>query len=133
MAKETHVSKSDMSVITSNELMEVRSIDWGDYTVSFFKIKEDWDPSPLMFKGLPDDRCQAPHYGYVLKGKARMKYKDHEETFSAGEAYYTKPGHIPGHIEKGTEFFEVSPKEENEKTMAVVLKNMKELQAKKLV
>jgi len=107
--------------------------EWGGYTVSFFKIKEDWAPSPLLFKGLPDDRCQAPHYGYVFKGKARLKYKDYEETINTGEAYYMKPGHIPVHAEKGTEFLEISPKEENEKTMTVVRKNMKEMQAKKLV
>ena len=23
----------------------------------------------FLFKGAPDDQCQAPHMGYVLKGK----------------------------------------------------------------
>jgi hypothetical protein len=38
------------------------------YTVSFTSLLEDIDATPLM-KGLPDDRCPCPHWGYVLKGK----------------------------------------------------------------
>ena len=38
------------------------------YTVSFTSVLEDIDATPFM-KGLPDDRCQCPHWGYVLKGK----------------------------------------------------------------
>ena len=36
------------------------------YTVNFTSFREDIDATPLM-KGLPDDRCQCPHWGYVLK------------------------------------------------------------------
>jgi hypothetical protein len=32
------------------------------YTVSFTSLREDIDATPLM-KGLPDDRCQCPHWG----------------------------------------------------------------------
>ena len=38
------------------------------YTVSFTSVLEDIDATPFM-KGLPDDRCQCPHWGYVLKGQ----------------------------------------------------------------
>lgn len=33
------------------------------YTVSFTSLLEDIDATPFM-KGLPDDRCQCPHWGY---------------------------------------------------------------------
>jgi hypothetical protein len=36
------------------------------YTVSFTSLLEDIDATPLM-KGLPDERCQCPHWGYVFK------------------------------------------------------------------
>ena len=38
------------------------------YTVSFTSLHEDIDATPFV-KGLPDDRCQCPHWGYVFKGK----------------------------------------------------------------
>ena len=38
------------------------------YTVSFTSLAQDIDATPFM-KGLPDDRCQCPHWGYVFKGK----------------------------------------------------------------
>jgi len=120
-----------MPIAISNELYEVRTIEADDYIVSFFTLKADWEPPALLFKGLPNDMCQSPHYGYVFKGQIVLKYVDHEETIKAGEAYYMKPGHIPIRGVKGTEFLEVSPKAENERTMAVVTKNMKALQAQK--
>jgi len=131
MTEITHASKNDMPIAISNELYEVRTIEADDYIVSFFTLKADWEPPALLFKGLPNDMCQSPHYGYVFKGQIVLKYVDHEETIKAGEAYYMKPGHIPIRGVKGTEFLEVSPKAENERTMAVVTKNMKALQAQK--
>src|SRR5918994_767502 len=53
------------------------------YTVSFTSLVEDIDATPLM-KGLPDDRCQCPHWGYVFKGKMTARYADHDEVFEAG-------------------------------------------------
>jgi len=38
------------------------------YTIGFEKYSEHADMTPL-FVGLPDDRCQSPHWGYVFKGK----------------------------------------------------------------
>jgi hypothetical protein len=73
---------------------------------------------------LPDDRCQSPHWGIVLKGKLVYVYPDHEEEVLAGEAYYAKPGHTPK-IFAGTEVVEFSPTEALNKTMEVVMKNLK--------
>jgi hypothetical protein len=42
--------------------------DLDGYTVTFRSLLEDIDATPFM-RGLPDDRCQCPHWGYVLKGK----------------------------------------------------------------
>ena len=36
--------------------------------VGFETYTADADLAPL-FEGLPDDRCQCPHWGYVLRGK----------------------------------------------------------------
>ena len=58
------------------------------YTVSFTSLLEDIDATPFM-KGLPDDRCQGPHWGYVIKGKMTARYADRDEVFEAGDAFYT--------------------------------------------
>ena len=48
------------------------------YTVTFTSLVEDIDAAPFM-KGLPDDRCQCPHWGYVIKGKMTARYADRDE------------------------------------------------------
>ena len=98
------------------------------YTVSFTSVSEDFDATALM-KGLPDDRCQCPHWGYVIKGGATFRYADREEVFEAGDAFYTPPGHIPVKHEPGTEVVIFSPAEELRKTEAVMMKNLQAMQA----
>jgi hypothetical protein len=70
---------------------------------------------------LPDDRCQSPHWGYVLAGSLTLRYADGEETFDAGDAY-APPGHIPS-VRAGTELVEFSPAEQFAETMAAVAPN----------
>src|SRR5215210_4798705 len=98
------------------------------YTVNFVSFHQDIDATPLM-KGLPDDRCQCPHWGYVIKGRVTFSFPDREEVFEAGDAFYTAPGHVPVKHEPGTEVVQFSPAEELAKTEAVMQRNMKEMQA----
>src|SRR5215203_5463436 len=97
------------------------------YTVNFTSFREDIDATPLM-QGLPDDRCQCPHWGYVLKGKMTARYADRDEVFEAGDAFYTPPGHVPVQHEPGTEFVWFSPSDELRTAEAVMLKNMQAMQ-----
>jgi hypothetical protein len=98
------------------------------YTVSFTLFREDTDATPLL-KGLPDDRCQCPHWGYIVNGNMTFRYADREEVFEAGDAFYTPPGHVPVRNEPGTEVLFISPSEEISRTDAVIMKNMQEMQA----
>jgi len=82
----------------------------GGYTVAFETYTADADLAEL-FKGLPDDRCQCEHWGYVIKGKVSFKTADGEETFEAGDAYYMPAGHTPV-LYAGTEIVEFSPTKE---------------------
>jgi hypothetical protein len=93
----------------------------GDYTVAFEQFSDGGDMAPL-FRGLPDDRCQTPHWGVVLKGRLTFTYADGEDVIEAGEAYYAHAGHTPA-AEPGTETIEFSPTVDLHKTMAVVMKN----------
>jgi hypothetical protein len=95
-----------------------------DYTVGFERYTADADLSEL-FKGLPEDRCQCPHWGVVLKGKLKFTDDSGDTVISAGEAYYMPPGHLP-YLYAGTEVVEFSPTAQLQDTLAVVEKNMAE-------
>src|SRR5688572_18020744 len=92
------------------------------YTVGFETYTADSDMAPL-FTGLPDDRCQCPHWGLVLKGKLIYHYADHDDVITAGEAYYAMPGHTP-ELFAGTEVVEFSPTDALQETINVLEKNM---------
>lgn len=121
------VSKRTASRVEDMGVMEGRYEQLGGYMVGFESFREDADAAPL-FKGLPHDRCQSPHWGYVFSGKVTFKYADRDEVYEAGDAYFSPPGHIPV-VEAGTEIVEFSPAEDYAKTVAVVQKNLAALQA----
>lgn len=99
--------------------------EWGGNTVEFGQFNQTVDPGAL-FKGLPDDRCQCPHWGYVIQGRLRFRYKDHDEVYEAGDAYYAPPGHLPV-LEAGAQYIEFSSTKELAKTMQVVERNMQKM------
>jgi hypothetical protein len=93
------------------------------YRIGFTTFKEDIDATPLM-KGLPDDTCQCPHWGYVIKGRLVFRFADREEAYETGDAFYTPPGHVPVKHEPGSEVVMFSPAEQLRETEAVMMKNM---------
>ena len=99
----------------------------GGYTVAFEHYTADADLSSF-FKGLPDDRCQCAHWGYVITGKVVFRSSAGEETFETGDAYFVGPGHTPV-IYAGTEVVEFSPTKELQATLDVVNKNMESMDA----
>ena len=78
----------------------------GGYTVAFETYTQDADLAPF-FAGLPDDRCQSPHWGYVVKGKVTFTYGDREETFEEGarllRAPWPHPAALRGHPDRGVQ------------------------------
>jgi hypothetical protein len=106
-----------------------RSEELGDHTVNFLTFREDIDQTPLL-KGLADDRCQCPHWGYVTKGSLTYRFADHEEVFEAGDAFYLPPGHIGVGNEPGTEYVQFSPTDELQKVSSVIMKNMERAQGR---
>ena len=95
----------------------------GGYSVCFESHTADADLADL-FRGLPDDRCQLPRWGYVLKGMITFRFADgEEETYVGGDAYYVPPGHTPLHY-AGAEIVEFSPTDALAQTIPVVLANL---------
>lgn len=117
------ISKATASQVESMDGFEGHYEDLGGYTAGFESFTEDADPAPL-FQGLPDNRCQCPHWGIVLKGTLVYDYDDgSQDVIGAGEAYYARPGHLPL-FKAGTELVEFSPTAELAKTMETVLDNL---------
>jgi hypothetical protein len=110
-------TKEDLMRAARNDLPVTREIpgftsrrtQWGEFTVAIETVAGGFDPTE-KFRSLPDGRCQRPHWGYLIKGRMRIKYPDREEVISAGDAYYMPPGHIPV-VEEDAEVIEFSPAE----------------------
>ena len=116
------------SKTTASENIEVEGYEGhlehldGGYTVAFETYTADADLGPF-FEGLPNNQCQAAHWGYVIEGKVKYSYGDHDEIFETGEGYYVPPGHTPT-LYAGTTLVEFSSTDELQRTMEVVTKNM---------
>ena len=117
------VSRATASETIAMEGLDVRLENFeGGYSVCFESHTADADLAEL-FRGLPDDRCQLPRWGYVLTGRVTFRFADREETYEAGDAYYVPPGHTPVH-HAGAELVEFSPTDMLGETIPVVMQNL---------
>lgn len=98
------------------------------YTVNFVSFRQDVDATPLL-KGLPDDQCQCPHWGYVITGTVRYRRGEREEVFAAGDAFFLPPGHAPVGSDPGSEIVQFSPTNELREVQGVMAKNMQAMMA----
>jgi hypothetical protein len=110
-----------------NELPEllgaaIRGSDWGDIRSTFVSMPAGTDARPL-FKGLPDDRCPAPHWGYVIRGRIRVIYADHEKVLRTGDLYYLPSGHT-AIVEEDYESVEFSPPAAHEQVLDAIKRNV---------
>src|SRR3954452_13782693 len=88
------VSKDSAANVEDHGPVIDRHEDVDGQTISFVTFNQEIDGTPLL-KGLEDDRCQCPHWGYVLKGRLTFRFADRDESFEAGDAFYVGPGHAP--------------------------------------
>jgi hypothetical protein len=110
-----HGSRQELAVSFKDDGIDIREAEWGNINVALESFPAGLETAPI-FVGLPDDRCQCPHWGYVIRGSVRVIYKDHEEVLRAGDAYYLAPGHTTA-FDEPTELVEFSPAGEYQKTM----------------
>ena len=115
-------SIQDMPVAFDGGPVVIRQADWSDLTVAIETFPAGLETAPI-FKGLPEDRCQCEHWGYVVSGRVRVLYADREELLQAGDAYYMPPGHTTV-FEEPSELVEFSPRGEYQKTMEVAARNV---------
>lgn len=81
---------------------------WGGMTVAVntFPTGMDFDP---VLKGLPNDRCAAPHWGYLFKGEMELTHADgSRQTLKEGDLYYMPAGHT-GKVIREAQLLEFGP------------------------
>jgi hypothetical protein len=90
-------------------------LDQSGIMVGFVRLPAGADLRPAT-KGLPDDLCPCPHWGYMLRGRVRMHTTDGHHDFVAGEAFYWAPGHAPEALED-SEYVDFSPTHEFQRVL----------------
>lgn len=96
------------------------------YRVGFVKLTAEADLTELL-KGLPNDECACPHWGYVQSGRMWFRFGDREEAYEAGDAFYAPPGHTSG-ADAGSEFLMFSPSNVMTEIEAHMMRRARQLQ-----
>ena len=88
--------------------LTVRNVIWGETAIGHLELPAGTDFTP-MFKGLPDDACHCPHWGYVIKGAVHLNFTDgSQEVAGAGDVFFWPAGHTAW-VEEDTTFLDFSP------------------------
>jgi hypothetical protein len=102
------LTRNDVPVAIDGDGVQLRKQPiGGDMTVAFVRARKGIDLRPPL-KGLPHDRCQCPHWGYVIRGTVRMHTEGGHHDYTAGQAFYWAPGHAPEFVEDA-EYVDFSP------------------------
>ncbi len=65
----------------------------GPLAAEYFSLGAGTDIAPLL-KGLDDDACQAPHWGYIISGHVVVTYTDGtEDACVTNDLFYWPEGH----------------------------------------
>ena len=97
-------TRDELPILFGSDPAAIRGADWDGLRSMIISLPAGTDLAPLL-QGLPNDLCPCPHWGYVLKGRIRVRYADREEVLRAGDLFYLPPGHTPL-VEEETEFIE---------------------------
>lgn len=66
---------------------------YGSLSAEYFSLGAGTDIAPLL-KGLDNDDCHAPHWGFMISGEVVLTYTSGEEEICVGDdLFYWPPGH----------------------------------------
>jgi hypothetical protein len=104
--------------------------DFGDATGygkiggEYFSLGAGTDIAPLL-KGLKDDACHAPHWGYMISGELVVTYTNGQlDTCKGNDLFYWPPGHSV-RVVQDSEVILFSPQHEHGDVMDHMLAAMK--------
>jgi hypothetical protein len=121
------LKKENIPIVMEAPGMVMRSLaGLGEMTVVYHELPKGTDFTPLL-KGLANDSCHCPHWGYIFEGTFRFIYDDgKEELFEAGDIFYAHPGHT-AIVDNDLKFIDFSPTKELGEVMANVGRVMSEM------
>jgi hypothetical protein len=119
-------TKNELPVMLEAGPSSIRGADWGDMRLAVITAPAGTDFAPLL-KGLPNNKCQGPHWGYILKGRIRIQYEDGDEVLQGGDFYYMPPNHS-AITEEDTEFLEVAPQHLHQEFLTNAKRNLEAMQ-----
>lgn len=100
-----------------------RQSNLGDMDVTYSELPKGTDFGPLL-KGLSNDSCHCPHWGYIVQGAFRIIYDNGvEEVLEAGDVYYLPAGHT-AIVEEDMKCIMFSPDTEHGEVLDHAMKNM---------
>lgn len=121
------IAKEDIPVVMQAPDTVMRALPGiGGMTASFHEMPRGTDFTPLL-KGLHNDSCHCPHWGYIFEGTFRIIYDDgREEMMKAGDVFYMPPGHT-AIVEEDIKLVEFSPTREMDEVFSHVQSVMAEM------
>ena len=97
---------------------------YGTMAGEYFSLAAGTDIAPLL-KGLNDDACHAPHWGYIISGEVVVPYTDgNVDTCTGNHVFYWPHGHSV-RVVKDAEMILFSPQHEHTLVMDHMLNAMK--------
>ena len=114
-----HVRMDDVDVMMQIPGAVLRlKTDFGDATGygkicgEYFSLAAGVDTTEL-FQGLEGNRCQSPHWGFVVRGRiTTTDASGAQETVQARDLFYWPPGHNL-HVDEDAELVMFSPQHEH--------------------
>jgi hypothetical protein len=96
---------------------------YGSLSGEYFSLGAGTDIAPLL-RGLKDDLCQSPHWGYLLQGDLVVTFADGtNENVLAGDLFYWPPGHTV-RVAEDAEVILFSPEREHSDVIDHMLAKM---------
>lgn len=126
-----HIAKQDIPVridvpgaIARQKTEFGNAAGYGMISGEYFSLASGTDIAPLL-KGLENDLCQSPHWGYVLQGALTVTYANgiHEE-LKGGDLFYWPPGHTVK-VDQDAEVILFSPQHEHSEVIDHMLEKMR--------
>lgn len=103
------IDKTEIPVVLAVPGATARQVPFGgDLAAEYFSLGAGTDIEPLL-EGLEGDRCQAPHWGYMLSGALVVTYADGTtDRCSTGDCFFWPAGHSV-RVEEDAEVILFSP------------------------
>jgi hypothetical protein len=96
---------------------------YGSLAAEYFSLGAGTDIAPLL-KGLDDDACHAPHWGFMMSGEVVITYTNGgEETCVGDDLFHWPPGHSV-RVVKDAEVILFSPQVEHVEVMDHMIATM---------